>query len=39
MVLKYLCEKTHSFKIIFTSNDVMNIQYGIGKEFGYRERA
>ena len=26
----------HEFETIFTSNDVMNIQGGIGKRFGYR---
>ena len=31
-------EKTLVLKI-FTSDDVMNIQYGIGKVFGSRERA
>ena len=27
--------KLHSFKIIFVSNNVMNIQYVIGKRFWY----
>ena len=27
----------HDFRTIFTSNDVINIQDVIGKEFGYRE--
>ena len=26
--------KTHVFETIFISNDVMNIQYGIGRRFG-----
>ena len=30
--------KQHNFEIIFTSEDVLNIQYAIGKGFGYRER-
>ena len=38
MVLQYLCEKNDS-ETIFTSNDDMNIQNGIGKKFGYIERA
>ena len=38
MALQYLYSK-HEFETIFTSNDVINIQYGIGKGFGYRERA
>ena len=29
----------HEFETIFTSNDVMNIQYAIGKLFGSRERS
>ena len=29
----------HEFETIFTSNDVMNIQYEIGKGFGCRERS
>ena len=29
--------KQHGFETIFTSNDVMNIQDYIGKEFGSRE--
>ena len=32
-------QKKHQFETIFTSNDVMNIQYGIGKVFGSRERS
>ena len=31
--------KQHDFETIFTSNDVMNIQYAIGKEFGSIERS
>ena len=31
--------ENHDFETIFTSNDVINIQYVIGKVFGYRERA
>ena len=27
----------YNFETIFTSDNVMNIQYGIGKGFGYRE--
>ena len=30
--------KRYDFEIIYTSNDVMNIQDAIGKVFGYRER-
>ena len=37
LVLQYLCEK-HNFESIFTSNDVMNIQDGIGEGFGDIER-
>ena len=29
----------HEFETIFTSKDVINIQYGIDKGFEYRERA
>ena len=38
LVLQYPCEK-HGSKTIFTSNNVMNIQYGIGGVFGSIERA
>ena len=31
--------KIYEFETIFTSNDFMNIQFGIDKGFGYRERA
>ena len=31
--------KQNNFETIFTSNDVLNIQYEIGKGFGSRERA
>ena len=31
--------KQHDFETIFNSNNIMNIQYTIGKGFGYRERA
>ena len=31
--------ENHDFETVFTSNDVMNIQYGIGKVFSSRERA
>ena len=31
--------KQHNFETIFTSDDVLNIQYAIGKGFGYRETA
>ena len=29
----------HNFETIFTFNDVINIQYAIGKGFGYCERS
>ena len=31
--------KLHNYGTIFTSSDVMNIQYAIGNIFGSRERA
>ena len=31
--------KQHIFETIFTFNDVLNIQYAIGKGLGYQERA
>ena len=39
LVLQYLFGGKHDFETILTSNGVMNIQYGIGKGFGSRERA
>ena len=38
MVLQYPCEK-HELETIFTCNDVINIQDGISKGFGSRERS
>ena len=31
--------KKHNFETIFTSDDVLIIQYDIGNRFGYRDRA